>query len=137
LATGTDAQTMADDMYKSGKDQIYFGGSLINYAAKGNKIELAGKEGNNYKLKVTKAGTETNYFIDIATYLLNKTVTKAEYMGQSIEIISSFSDYRKTDFGIVVPYTHSIDYGGFALTYKVTKIEVNKKVDPKIFEIPK
>jgi hypothetical protein len=137
MAGGTDAQPMPDDAYKAGKDQIYFGGSLINYAAKGNKVELIGKEGNNYKLKVTNAGTETNYFIDTVTYLLNKTVAKAEFMGQSIEIVTSFSDYKKTDYGIVVPYTKSTDFGGFALGFKVTKVEVNKELDPKIFETPK
>ena len=51
----TDAQAMPDEVYKSGKDLIYFGGSLVDYAAKGNKVELTGKEGNNYKIKVTKA----------------------------------------------------------------------------------
>jgi hypothetical protein len=104
MAGGVDAQAMPDDAYKSGKDQIYFGGSLVNYAAKGNKVELAGKEGNNYKLKVTNAGTETDYFIDTSSYLLNKTIAKAEFMGQAIDITNSYSNYKKTDFGIVVPY---------------------------------
>jgi hypothetical protein len=133
----SDAQAMPDDAYKAGRDQIYFGGSLINYAAKGNKVELAGKEGNNYKLKVTNAGTETSYFIDASTYLVTKTVAKGEMMGQPIEITISYSDYKKTDFGIVVPYARTVDFGGFALSYKVTKVEVNKELDPKIFEMPK
>jgi hypothetical protein len=138
MAGGADAQAMPDETYKSGRDQIYFGGSLVNYAAKGNKIELVGKEGNDFKLKVTNGsgGAETNYFIDATTYLLNKTVAKAEFMGQSIEIVSSFSDYKKTDFGIVIPYTRSTDFGGFALGFKVNKVEVNKELDPKIFEKP-
>jgi hypothetical protein len=134
---GSDAQAMPDEAYKTGKDQIYFGGSLVDYAAKGNKIEFLGKDGNNYKLKVTNVGTETNYFIDTVTYYLNKTVAKANFMGNDIEIVTTFSDHKKTDFGIVVPYSRSADFGGFALSFKITKVDVNKDLDPKIFEMPK
>jgi hypothetical protein len=137
FAGGTDAQAMPDGAYKASKDQIYFGGSLLDYANKGNKVELAGEEGNNYKLKVTKEGTETTYFIDKSTYYVNKAVAKGEMMGQSIEIETDLSDYKKTDFGIVVPYSRTINYGGFSVTAKVSKVEVNKDIDLKIFEMPK
>ena len=52
MGGATDPQPMPEEMYKIGKDQIYVGGSLVDYAAKGNKVELIGKEGNDYKLKV-------------------------------------------------------------------------------------
>ena len=139
----TDAQAMPDEMYNAGKDQINFGGSLyfaaalIDYAAKGSKAELSGKEGTNYKIKLTSGGRETTYYIDETTYYLAKTVTKGEMMGQSIEIVTTYSDHKKTDFGIVLPYTRSTDFGGFALASKVTKVEVNKEIDPKIFEMSK
>jgi hypothetical protein len=137
LAGAADAQALPEDAYKSGKDQIYVGGALVDYAAKGNKVELAGKEGNNYKLKVTSGSTETTYYIDMTTNYITKTLIKGEMMGQAVEIVTTFSDYKKTDFGIVLPYTKVIDFGGFALTYKRTKVEVNKELDPKIFEMPK
>jgi hypothetical protein len=137
FAGGTDAQAMPDEAYKASKDQIYFGGSLVDYGSKGNKVELAGEEGNNIKLKVAKDGAETTYFIDKTTYYITKVVTKAEMMGQSVEIETNLSDYKKTDFGIVVPYTRKVNYGGFEVTSKVSKIEVNKEIDPKIFEMPK
>jgi len=133
----TDPQAMPDEMYKAGKDLIYFGGSLVDYAAKGNKVELSGKEGTNYKLKLTSGSRETSYFIDESTYLVTKTTAKGDFGGQSMEITMNFSDYKKTDFGIVLPYTRSTDFGGFALAYKVTKVEVNKEIDPKIFEMSK
>ncbi|MFI5128399.1 MAG: hypothetical protein ACHQFX_00345 [Chitinophagales bacterium] len=133
-----DAQAIPDEVYNSGKDLIYFGGSMVDYATKGNKVELTGKEGTNYKIKVTKSGgTETSYLIDASTYLITKSLAKGDFGGQSIEITTTFSDYKKTDFGIVLPYTHSTDFGGFVLNYKVTKVEVNKDLDPKIFEMPK
>jgi hypothetical protein len=131
------AQAMPEDVYKSGKDQIYTGGSLVDYAAKGNKVELSGKENGNYKIKLTSGSTETTYFIDTLTNYVTKTSVKGEMMGQSVEIVTTFSDYKKTDFGIVLPYNKSMDFGGFALSYKRTKVEVNKEIDPKIFELPK
>jgi hypothetical protein len=132
-----DPQAMPDDLYKAGKNQIFIGGSLTDYAAKGNKVEFIGKEGKNYKLKVTSGGIETFYFIDAETNLVIKTTQKADFGGQPVEIVVSFSDYKKTDFGIMVPYTKGTDFGGFALEAKVTKVEVNKEIDPKTFEMSK
>src|SRR5580765_2476607 len=45
---GTDPQAMPDEQYKAGKDQLEIGGPLYNYAAKGNKVELVGKEDSAY-----------------------------------------------------------------------------------------
>lgn len=133
----TDAQAMPDEAYKANKDVIYFGGSLLDYSTKGNKLELLGKDGNDYKIKVTNGNSETTYFVNAETSLIDKVSIKAEMMGQSMEIVKTFSDYKKTDFGITIPYTISTDFGGaFSFTSKVTKVEVNKEIDPKIFDMP-
>jgi len=137
MAGGTDAQAMPEEIYKAGKSQIYIGGALLNYAAKGNTVELLGKEATNYKLKVTNGTAESIYFIDASTNYITKTTTKGEMMGQTVEVVTIFSDHKKTDFGIVIPYARAIDLGGFALSSKVTKLEVNKEIDPKIFDQPK
>ena len=48
-----------------GKDEIYVGGPLYDYAAKGSKVELLGKDGNAYKIKLTsKENVESTYIID-------------------------------------------------------------------------
>ena len=137
MAGGTDAQPMPDEMYKAGKASIYVGGALLDYASKDIKVELAGKEDGNYKLKVMSGIVETTYFIDPATWYITKTISKGEMMGQSIEITTSFSDYKKTDAGIVLPYSYNTDMGNFSLASKVNKVEVNKEIDPKIFDIQK
>ena len=126
-----DPQAMPDDVYKAGKDQIYIEGPLVNYAAKGNKVELLGKEGDSYKIKVN----ETTYYLDASTYYVTRTSTKGDMMGQPVETVITFADYKKTDFGIVYPYTKTVDLGGFTLTFKRNKVEVNKEIDPKIFEM--
>lgn len=58
-------------------------------------------------------------------------------MGQPIEIVPTFSDYKKTNFGIFLLYFKNTDIGNFTLASKVTKVEISKEIDPKIFEIKK
>ena len=134
---GTDAQAMPDELYKAGKSQIYFGGGLVNYAAKGYKAELVGKEGDAFKIKLSDGGTETFYFIDSKTYLLTKSVIKSEMMGQSIDVTTTYSDHKKTDFGVTLAYSKNIDMGMLQLSQKTNKLEINKEIDMKIFDMPK
>jgi outer membrane lipoprotein-sorting protein len=139
FAGGSDAQALPGDLYKANEDQIYVGGPLVNYASKGNKVELQGKEDGGYKIKVTnKDSAESTFYIDPSTYYITKQVQKGNMMGQEMEITRTYSNYTKTDFGYVMPYTTEISYGGqFSLTSTVKKVEINKDVDPKIFDMPK
>jgi len=134
---GTDPQELPAEIYKANEDQIFIGGPFVNYAAKGNKMELQGKEDGAYKIKVTnKDGAESVYYIDPSTYYITKQVQKGNMMGQEMEITRTYSDYRKTDAGYVMPYNVDISYGGqFNITASVKKVVVNKDVDPKIFEM--
>lgn len=134
---GTDAQAMPEALYKAGKSQIYFGGGLVNYAVKGYKAELAGKEGDAFKIKLSDSGSETFYFIDSKTYLLTKSIVKSEMMGQAIDVTTTYSDYKKTDFGIMLPFSKNIDMGMLQLSQKTDKAEINKAIDMKIFDMPK
>lgn len=135
----TTAQPIPEEMYKQSKGQLYFTGPLYNYAAKGNKVELLGKDGNAYKLKITNTDSvETIAYIDAATYYLTKITRQTNFMGNSMELTVSFSNFKKTDFGITIPYTTEINYGGqFSVTNNITKIEFNKTIDPAVFEMPK
>lgn len=140
---GDGAQPLPADAAKLAKDQLDIVGPLVDYAAKGNKIELKGQEkvgaANAYKLQVTnKEGVSSTYFIDPATYYILKVVRTANMMGQDMDVTVSYSDYKKSDYGFVFPHTTETDMGGqFAITAKVTKLEINKPVDPKVFEMPK
>jgi len=139
FAGATTPTPLPDDLYKQGKSALDITGPLFNYAAKGNKVELLGKEGNDYKLKVTlKDSIELTVYIDGTTYYLTKLVTTAAMMGQTMEVTSTFSNFKKDDMGLVFPYTVEISYGGqFNITTNVKKIEINKTIDPAIFEMPK
>jgi len=134
---GTDAQEIPETAFKSSKPMIFVGGALTDYSTKGYKAELVGKDGGNFKIKITADGNETYYFIDPTTYYLTKSIMKGEAMGQPTEVTTVYSDHKKTDFGIVLPYTKSVDLGMFQYVQKADKIEVNKAIDAKIFEMPK
>ena len=134
----TTAQPLPEEMYKQSKGQMFFS-PLYNYAARGNKVELLGKDGDSYKLKITNVDSvETIAYLDDATYYLTKITRQTNFMGQSMELSITFSNFKKTDFGITVPYTTEINYGGqFAITSNITKIEFNTNIDPAVFEMPK
>lgn len=141
MAGSTAATVMPDDQYKPGKSQITIGESFMDYATKGNKVVLIGKEKvqnvEAFKLKVTTPDSITTfYYIDPSTYYIVQTTLIANMMGQQMEIVTTLSDYKKTDFGYVVPYTYNINYGDqFGLVMQLKKIEFNKPVDPSIFEL--
>lgn len=137
--SGNTPEAMPEEQYKASKGQLQVGGELFDYAAKGSKVELQGKDGNLFKIKLTsKDSTESTYYIDPSTYLISKMTKSGVVMGQQVEIVSTFSDYKKTDYGYTIPYTTQVDLGSmFSITSTVNKIEFNKPVDPKIFEMPK
>ena len=139
MAGSSTAQALPDEQYKAAKDQIYVGGELFNYATTGSKAELLGKDGDLYKIKITaKDNSTTTYYIDPATYYLKKAVKQGDMMGQPVEITISFSDYQKTDYGFVIAHKIDTDMGGnFSFSATVNKVEINKEIDPKIFEMPK
>jgi len=139
MTGASDPTPMPDDQYKMGKAQIYVGGALYDYEAKGSKIELLAKDTNTYKIKLTsKDNVESVYAIDAATWLVKSVNAKGKMQDQDVDITTTFSDYRKTDAGFLVPYAIDLDFGGqFQLSIVVKKVELNKTVDPAIFAMPK
>jgi hypothetical protein len=139
MAGATTATPMPDDVYNAGKSQINIGGPLYNYAAKGGKVELVGKDASGYKIKLTtKDNVESVFVIDATSYHLTSLASKGKMQGQDVDITTTFSDYRKTDLGYVVPYGIEVNFGGqFDLTIAVKKLELNKTIDPAVFDMPK
>ncbi len=135
----TSAQAMSDNEYKAGKDGIYVGGPLFDYAAKGSKVELLGTEkvgdADAYKIKVTSAdNVETTFFIDTANYYITKMIRNFD--GQ--ETTTVYSNFQKTDFGTISPFALEVTLPqGFTINLTTTKVEVNKEIDPVIFDMPK
>jgi len=135
--SGGSAEAMPDDAYKAGKEQMDIGGALYDYAAKGSTLTLQGKDGDAYKLLlVNKDKVATTYFIDPTTWYITKILKKGNMMGQEVEITIKLSDYKKLD-GYAMPYTIDTDLGQFSLSTSIKKVEINKPVDPAIFNLPK
>ena len=139
MAGASTPQAMPEDVYNSGKGQLNIGGPLFDYAAKGSKIELFGKDGNAYKIKLTsKENVESVYLIDSTTFLPVSMTSKGKMQDQDVDIITKFSDFRKTDLGYMIPYAIDLNIGRqFTLTIAVKKVELNKTIDPAVFEMPK
>jgi len=138
MAGATDPTPMPDDQYNTGKAGIYVGGLLYNYAVKGSTIELASKDDKSYTIKLTtKEKVKYTFVIDAKTYLVNTMTTEGQMQGQPVTITTSYSDYRKTETGFMIPYAIGLDFGQFQLSITVKKVELNKTIDPAIFAMPK
>lgn len=134
-----DPQPIPDEQYLRGKSQIYVGGDLYDYEAKGSKIELTGKDDKTYTVKLTtKDNVETTYVFDATTYLVKSIVFTGKLQDQDVVMTTSFSDYRKTPAGLLMPYAISVDFGGqYSMNMTITKIEENTTVDPALCAKPK
>jgi hypothetical protein len=138
----SDPQAMTDEQFKAGEDQIYFE-PFLDYAARGAKAELVGQEKvgtvDAHKIKYTnKDGAVTTFYIDPTSFQVIQVSAVSNNMGQEIEVKSTYSDFQKTDYGIVLPHSIDIDFGGqFAVSSKIQKVDVNQPVDASIFEMKK
>ena len=138
----SDPVKLPEEQFKTSVDQVYAVDPLFDYAAKGGKAELLGQEKvgdvNAYKIKYTnKLGGETTYYIDPSTWYVIQAIKQSEAMGQQVTLTITPSDYKKTDFGVAFPSKTHMDMGQFALDVNVAKVEINKTIDPAIFDMPK
>jgi len=129
----TSAVAMTPEELNASKDQLDISGVLLDYKAKGHSIELAGKETIDgvecFKLAaVLKSGKKETLFIDSRTYYLVRTTTQIP--GQDAEATFGFSNFKKLEQGIVLPFTLTQATGELNLM----KIDVNQPVDETIFK---
>lgn len=139
-----DPEPMSADEVKEVAEQANDGpeGPFLDYQAKGNKVELLGKEkiegSDAYKLKLTrKDGNVDTFYLDADSFLEVKTESKRTIRGNEIEADTNIGDYKEVD-GVIMPY--SIDSGmkGSDQRQKITidKYEYNIPVDHALFVMP-
>jgi outer membrane lipoprotein-sorting protein len=139
---GTDPQAMPEEMASDLRGGADFEGPLVDYQAKGNKIELVGKQDVDgkptYVLKLTrKNGKVDTFYIDASTFLDVKRVSQRNVMGQDMELDMTVGNYKNVD-GVEFPFSIQQTANGnpsFSLT--IDKIETNIPIDDSIFEMPK
>jgi len=139
-----DPEPMSADEKKEVAEQAADGieGPFVDYQAKGNKVELLGKdkvEGSDaYKLKLTRPSGDVDVvYIDADSFLEVKQESKRTIRGNEVEGDTNIGDYKEVD-GVVMPF--SIDSGrkGMPQRQKITidKYEFNVPVEHSMFVMP-
>jgi hypothetical protein len=129
--------------YNDLKVQSMFAPVLMDYKARGHKVELQGQEKvegvNTFKIVLTakEDGRVTNYYISTTDYTLIKSSTDREVQGQTVTLESFYSDL-KTINGVKIFMARDQKMNGEVFqTTKFTSVELDVPVDNKIFEMPK
>jgi len=142
MAAKKDPEPMSADDLKDMDEQADMDGPLVDYGAKGHKVELMGKdkvEGSDaYKLKLTLKTGDIHYiYIDADSYLELKTEAKRTVRGSEVETESVSSDYKEVG-GLILP--HTIQQGAKGQPQKQTitvdKIELDVSIDDARFKMP-
>ena len=121
------------------KSQTMIASQLMDYKARGHKVELQGQEDveaiKTYKIKLTNKDDNkvTTYFISVADNTIIKSVSTRQIQGQEIEIETFYSDIK--DFnGLKFPMLRTQKMQGQVFQeIKIANIEFNVPVDEKIF----
>ena len=129
---------LPNDQYVAMKQQIYIGGPLFKYTTNGYRVNFAGMDVLDgkpvYKIDaVSPDSVKNTFYIDSATHYVDQLLINNA--GQTIT--AKYSNYQKTDFGNVMPFTEEIisPQGSVGITF--SKVEINKPVDPSFFDEPK
>ncbi len=142
-------EPMTEEMVTTMQPQMDCAGSFVDYAAKGHKVELLGKEDVEgtecWKIKITyKNGKDATFFFDSVTWYITRMSSKGGMMGggggrpgaggagADQERKVDYSDYKKNEDGYLFAYKMTPVGMGGGVFYE--KIEVNKPVDPKAFK---
>ena len=149
-----DVEPYTSDEMKKAALQSELDGPLVDYAAKGTKIELEGTESvegrDNYKLKLTlKSGNSMHVWVDAQTFLETKMEGQPRVLdGISHPVEVYYRDYRPVS-GLQIPYvleTKVLPVNQPGLKVRQTpvpverinldKVEVNPKLDETLFTKP-
>jgi outer membrane lipoprotein-sorting protein len=144
LPTGTgQAQVLPSELAKAIAEQADIDGPLVDYAAKGNRVELVGRESrvdghSAFKLKVTrKDGSVAYYFVDTRSYLPIRVEATRAVRGRVMEAEGTMGDYRQAG-GFLWP--HRLDNGARGMPDKqvitIDRIEINPPIDDARFSMP-
>lgn len=138
-----DPELLGEDDLRQLLDESDFYGPLVDYQAKGNKVEYLGHDDvdgdDALKLKVTlKNGDLVYYYLDPETFLEIRMETVRFIRGSVREEFSEPGSYKLAG-GVYYPF--AAENGSKTRpgdTAKVTydKIEVNVPLDRKLFEMP-
>jgi outer membrane lipoprotein-sorting protein len=140
----TQPQIMTDQEARDIEMQADVDGPLVDAAAKGNTIQLVGKEKidggvETWRLRITrKNGDSRDLYLDAKTYLQVLAVSKRNTGTETVEIRSKIGDYRNVG-GLMLPHSFEASASGVPQTQALefSKIELNIPIDDTRFAMPK
>jgi len=132
----------ADDAKGMGEDAADFAGPLVDYEAKGYKLDYLGREDIDgteaYKLRVTRAnGDLTTVYLDPDYFLEIRTVNRRIEHGVPVETVVDYGDYEKVA-GVFLPFSQESGIKGSSDRQKVQfdKAEANVDAGDGLFHFP-
>jgi hypothetical protein len=124
------------------KSQTLISGKLMDYKARGNKVELVGAETvegiKTHKIKLTVGGDSSVVFYHIMdeNSLILRTTEKRKIGGRELEVETFLSDFREVG-GMKFAFSQMQKAGGQVfLELVMDSIELDKPIDEKIFDRP-
>jgi hypothetical protein len=148
-------EPFSEDELRVSATQADLDGALVDYAAKGTRVELVGTEKvenrDTYKIKMTMQSGQTQHvWIDAQTFLEAKIEGQPRRMdGTDHPVEVYFRDYKVIEGGLQVPFILEtrvlpvrIVAGGFRDTpvpperITIEKVVVNPKFDEALFTRP-
>ncbi len=138
-----DAEPMGAEDQKDAEENADMDGPLVDYKAKGHKVELVGKEKtegtDTYHLRITlKDGNVRDLFLDADSFLEIKAIAKVTRRGTETVVESAMGDYKEVQ-GMMIPFSieqHQQGGQGPGQKIIIEKVEFNVPVDDAVFKMP-
>ena len=132
----------ADDAKDLSEDAADFMGPLVDWKAKGYKLDYLGTEDvdgtDAHKLRVTRSNGDITYvFLDPDYYLEIRTLSRRIEHGVPKETVTDFGDYEKVN-GVYIAFSQVSGANGSSDRQKVQfdKAEANTPLDGSVFSFP-
>ena len=140
FAGATTATDMTPEELVDFKSQTMISNQLMDYKARGHKVELLGQEDvegiktNKIKLTNKDDNKVSTYFISVADNTLIKSISPRAIQGQEMDVETFFSDIK--DFnGLKFPMTRTQKIQGQVFQeIKMSSIDFNVAIDEKVFD---
>jgi outer membrane lipoprotein-sorting protein len=124
------------------QDQSDIDGPLVDAKAKGNTVELLGKENvdgvDTYKLKLThKNGDVSTIYLDAKTYLEMREESQHTVQGTQRDFETKIGDYRDVN-GLKFPFSLTSGIKDTEQVQKlvIEKVDLDTAVDADLFKMP-
>jgi hypothetical protein len=131
-----------DDAKELSEDAADFAGALVDWKAKGYKLDYLGTEDvdatDAYKLRVTRPNGDVSYvFLDPDYFLEIRTINRRIQHGVPRETVTDYGDYEQVN-GVYFAFSQASGPNGSSDRQKLQfdKAEANAPIDGALFRFP-